>query len=83
MTVDQQPLPRGGGALLRALRRNKGLNVDVAARRIGIGRATLDRAERDQTTMPQAATAFAIAQFYGVEVTDIWPEHTCRPRAAA
>lgn len=56
---------------LIAARLNRGLSVRVAAREIGVARETLAKAERGE---PMAAqTAFKIASFYGLTVTDVWP----------
>lgn len=57
---------------LRAERLNRGLSEVAAAAAIGIARGTLKNAEAGGP-MPQAAKAKAIADFYGVRVTDIWP----------
>jgi transcriptional regulator with XRE-family HTH domain len=50
---------------------NRGLSLPVASREIGISRGTLQRAEAGE--MPSPALAKKIADFYGVQVTDIWP----------
>lgn len=56
---------------LVSARLNKGLSVRGAARKIGIARETLAAAERDESVHP--GTAKKIADFYGVQVTTIWP----------
>lgn len=52
-------------------RLNRGLSPAAAAADIGISRGTLRRAESGER--PQVAVAKKIADFYGVQVTDIWP----------
>lgn len=54
-----------------AERVNRGLSREVAAKRIGISRETLRLIE--QGSVPRPLTAKRIADFYGVQVTDIWP----------
>lgn len=56
---------------LRAARLNKGLSSREAAERIGVTRAILVRAEDGLGVRPRHAKR--IADFYGVQVTDIWP----------
>jgi DNA-binding XRE family transcriptional regulator len=56
---------------LEAARLNSGHSLRSGAKVIGITRETLERAERGQGVHP--ATAKKIADFYGVQVTDIWP----------
>jgi DNA-binding XRE family transcriptional regulator len=58
---------------LRNLRRDRGLAVDIAARRIGVDRKTLMRAETGAGT-PQPRIQKTIADYYGVPVTAIWAE---------
>lgn len=57
---------------LLKLRHDKGLNVRVAAKEIGITVPTLLDAENDVTN-PAITTKHKIASFYGVQVTDVWP----------
>jgi DNA-binding XRE family transcriptional regulator len=57
---------------LRAWRINRGLGPDEAAKAIGVSRDTLVRAESG-AAVPHPRNAFKIAQFYGVQVTDLWP----------
>jgi transcriptional regulator with XRE-family HTH domain len=64
-----------------AERLNRGLTQEDAAREIGIARATLDRAERGESI--QVAKAKRIADFYGVQVTDLWPVDAPERTAAA
>jgi transcriptional regulator with XRE-family HTH domain len=56
---------------LVAERVNRGLSVLEAAEQIGVARGTLSRAE--QGVMPSPRNAKKVADFYGVQVTDIWP----------
>lgn len=62
---------------LEVERLNRGLSLRQAAKRIGIDRRTLERAERGDGVHPGSAKL--IADFYGVQVVDIWP---VRERAA-
>jgi transcriptional regulator with XRE-family HTH domain len=57
---------------LRRARINRGLSLAAAARQMRVSRDTLDRAERGDTR-PRAETAFRIASFYDLQVTDVWP----------
>lgn len=66
---------------LRAARLNRGLSLMDAGTLIGVHRRTLYRAEQGE--MPQAALAKKIADFYGVQVTDIWPVDDDDETAAA
>lgn len=52
-------------------RLNRGYELPEAALQIGVTYDVLRRAE--QGTRPRAPQAKAIADFYGVNVTDIWP----------
>ena len=52
-------------------RLNQGLTSRDAAERIGVSQAILLRAESGLGVRPKHAKA--IADFYGVQVTDIWP----------
>lgn len=56
---------------LEATRLNMGLTAKAAAELIGIPDYTLRYAET--TGQPRPETAKRIADFYGVQVTDIWP----------
>jgi transcriptional regulator with XRE-family HTH domain len=56
---------------LRAERLNRGLSLRDAATKIRVPEATLLRAETGLGVRP--VNAKAIADFYGVKVTDIWP----------
>jgi DNA-binding XRE family transcriptional regulator len=67
---------------LRAERINRGLNINDAADRIGISRATLRRVEGGDQ-QPHAATAFKVASFYGYKVTDVWPLESAPSAGAA
>lgn len=58
---------------LRAERINRGLSCREAARQMGVEYMALQRAERGTTRRPRPATALLIAQFYGYQVTDVWP----------
>jgi ribosome-binding protein aMBF1 (putative translation factor) len=56
---------------LRAARVNRGLSIPDLAAQLGLGRRVIERAESGQ--MPHPRNAKKIADFYGVQVTDIWP----------
>lgn len=56
---------------LRAERVNRGLSLAAAADRMGVTPDTLARAERGVGLHPR--NAYAIARFYGYQVTDVWP----------
>lgn len=56
---------------LRAERVNRGMSTREASDKIGIARPTLERAEAGEAPRPRQAKL--IADFYGVQVTDIWP----------
>lgn len=53
-------------------RLNRGLTLDAAAEAMGVDKSVLWRTEQGQTR-PSARNAFAIASFYDLKVTDIWP----------
>jgi len=57
---------------LKAERLNRGLSLDALASETGVPKSTLARAEKGGP-QPTASNAFAIADFYGYKVTDIWP----------
>ncbi|MEJ7786416.1 MAG: helix-turn-helix transcriptional regulator [Solirubrobacteraceae bacterium] len=54
-------------------RLNAGEGPYVRAGRIGIAYRTLREVERNSSSMPSAAVALKVAQFYGCDVTDLWP----------
>lgn len=54
-----------------AERLNRGLSRNEAARQMGIAQKTLVAAEDGRSISPSSAKA--IADFYGVRVTDLWP----------
>lgn len=56
---------------LRSARLNRGLSVRRAADEIGVARATLRRLEDGRSVHP--ATAKQIADYFGVQVTDLMP----------
>ena len=56
---------------IRAARLNKGLSTRKAAEGIGVTQDLLIRAEAG--SMPHPKNAKLIADFYEVQVTDIWP----------
>lgn len=58
-------------AVLLAARRNKGLTRRKAAFQIGVSRGVLERAESGLGVHPHHAKR--IADFYALQVTDIWP----------
>lgn len=66
---------------LRVERINRGWNINEAAKRMGVSRATLRRLESG-VARPHAATAFKVASEYGFKVTDIWPLES-EPNAGA
>lgn len=57
---------------LRSARLNRGLSVKVAAAEIGVHAATLRRLE-DGVGIPHPANAKKIADFFGIQVTDLIP----------
>jgi transcriptional regulator with XRE-family HTH domain len=57
---------------LRDERRNRGVTIRKLAEATGVSRGTIIRLE--QGAAPQAPTAKAIADFFDVKATDIWPE---------
>lgn len=69
-------------ARLKAARVNRGLSLERAAEQIGVSGETLRRAENGQT-VPHAATAKQICDFYDFQVTDIWPVPDTENVAAA
>lgn len=66
---------------LHAARLNLGLNSREAAQKIGVSQDILLRAETG--SRPQPRHAKAIADFYGCQVTDIWPIADPREERAA
>lgn len=59
---------------LKAERLNRGQSLRQASKAMGISEGTLRRAEDHQRINP--SNAFAIASYYGYQVTGIWPvEH--------
>jgi transcriptional regulator with XRE-family HTH domain len=57
---------------LKAARLNRGLTVADAAGQIGVLPHVLRDAE-NLGTVPRPASAKLIADFYGLQVTDVWP----------
>ena len=57
---------------LKGERLNRGLSLDALSEEIGVPKSTLARAENGGP-QPNARNAFALADFYGFKVTDIWP----------
>jgi transcriptional regulator with XRE-family HTH domain len=57
---------------LKAERLNRGLSLDALAEATGVPKSTLARAENGGP-QPKASNAYALADFYGYKVTDIWP----------
>jgi transcriptional regulator with XRE-family HTH domain len=57
---------------LKAERLNRGLSLSAAADEIGVPLNVLSRAEAGEG-MPHPSNAKRIADFYGCQVTDIWP----------
>lgn len=66
---------------LKAERINRGLSRRGAAREIDVPEQTLRRAERGLGVHP--ANAKKIADFYGCQVTDLWPLEAQQGAAAA
>jgi transcriptional regulator with XRE-family HTH domain len=56
---------------LRGARLNRGLSLRAAAKEIGVDMHALWRAEHG--AVPNPASAKKIADFYGAQVTEIWP----------
>lgn len=71
----------GGGVNLQAERLNRGLSVKAAASQINVPWWVLRDAE--QGARPRPENAKAIADFYGVLVTDIWPVEQPAPVGVA
>lgn len=67
---------------LRNLRINRGLTLEVAAKRIGISVAYLSMLERG-LRVPAPAIAKDVADFYGEQPTDFWDFDTEPTREAA
>jgi len=65
----------------RADRLNAGITLSKRAEHIGVSRRTLQDVERTGR-MPVAPVAKKFADFYGVEVTDLWPEPAPEDMAA-
>lgn len=65
---------------LQELRVNRGLSIPRAAEKIGVSKNTLAAAESGDR-QPIASSAFKIASFYGLKVTDVWPLETAEPAA--
>lgn len=59
------------GLTLRAARLNRGLTTREVAETLKLSRGTVVRAERGEGVYP--ATAKKLADFYDVQVTDLWP----------
>lgn len=57
---------------LRAARLNRGRTQRELAAEIGVSRRVLEAAERGDS-VPHPANAHKIAQFFGLQVTDLWP----------
>jgi transcriptional regulator with XRE-family HTH domain len=56
---------------LRKLRINKGLSRHALAQAAGVHHATIKRLEGGE--LPTARTAEAIASYFEIEATDLWP----------
>lgn len=57
---------------LAEMRLNRGLTLQAAADEIGVDRQVLANTENGRT-VPRANTAYKIATYYGMTVTEIWP----------
>lgn len=69
MNGNVQNNERGARRLL-ALRLDRGLSCSAAAKEIGISVPTLSRLEKGG--VPQAATAKAVADYYGTTPSAVW-----------
>lgn len=56
---------------LKLLRYERGADLGEVAEATGLTRQTLGRLERGDTTHPSAATAKALADFYGMTVAEL------------
>lgn len=56
---------------LKLLRFERGLTLEAVAEATGVGRQTLMRLERGDTTKPSAPTVKALADFYEVSVSEL------------
>ena len=63
---------------LRADRLNRGLSAEEMAKKIGVKPHVLRYVEKTGNR-PLPSNAFKIARFYGVSVTDMWPEDEREP----
>lgn len=63
----------GSRARLRAERLNRGLTCAEVADAIGVARTAISRVESGEG-MLHPRNAKALADFYGLKVTDLWPE---------
>lgn len=61
-----------GGADIKVWRINKGLSLDQLADEIGVSKSTLHKAEEGGNLWNQSRKA--IADYFGLLVTTIWPE---------
>lgn len=61
-----------GGADIKKWRIDKGLSLGQLSSEIGVGKTTLYKAEEDGDLWNQSRKA--IADYFGLKVTAIWPE---------
>lgn len=56
---------------LRLIRYERGHKLTEVASAVGVTRQTLSRLERGESLRPNAATAKALADYYGISVADL------------
>lgn len=66
---------------LRSARVNRGLSRRELATLVGLGRETIRRLERGERVHP--ASAKKVADFFGVQATDVLTDDDTQPKAAA
>jgi len=66
-------LAKPSGAVIRELRRRKGMTIVQLARRAGIAEKTLRLLEREKTEIPHPETIAAVAKSLGVEPDALFP----------
>lgn len=72
-SVTQTPRSlRRAGETIREARRNQGLSYEVLAHEVGVSGRTIRRIE--DGGRPQLRVAFALANKFGLQVCDLWPE---------
>jgi transcriptional regulator with XRE-family HTH domain len=82
MLSDAQETAARPAESLRDLRRNRGLSLRAAASKMGLADPSpLFRAERG--AVPNPANAKRIADFFQVQVSDLWPEDPTKQNGPA